>query len=213
MTIEFGYAVSGSFAQGGAQGEAFAPEIRGLSGSIEASPLLAAMRVPLQNTFALYVNGLRRPVEGVHASPASDAEDPFLKHAAAPKAHFQTRDLIGKQPLDPQAKIFNMPTSTGGLKFASRIEGGCVPVTGLVHSTAAVAFCYLTQLSRYIDARKLGVSGARLVQRGPLAGPVTHLFLNGAADDATMQELLAMGARTCYLHATLGAALEPVIRS
>jgi hypothetical protein len=77
-----------------------------------------------------------------------------------------------------------------------------------------VAFCYLTQLSRYIDARKLGVSGARLVQRGPLAGPVdTHLFLNGAADDATMQQLLAMGAGTCYLHATLGASLIPEIRT
>jgi hypothetical protein len=240
VTIEFGYAVSGSFAQGGAKGEAFAPEIHGAGAGFEESPLLSAMQVPLRNTFALYVNGRRRPVTGVHPSSASDEEDPFLKHAAAPKALFQTRDLIGKQPLDPEAKIFSMPTSTGGLRFGSRIEGGCGPVGGLVHSTASfpgipasrftftsdasgghapsglayawagVAFCYLTQLSRYIDTRKLGVSGARLVQRGPLAGPVdTHLFLNGAADDATMQELLAMGARTCYLHATLGAALSP----
>jgi hypothetical protein len=52
----------------------------------------------------------------------------------------------------------------------------------------------------------------RLVQRGPQAGPVdTHLFLNGSADDATMAELVTLGARTCYLHATLGAALAPRI--
>jgi hypothetical protein len=243
VTIDFGYAVSGSFVQGGARGEAFAPEIHGTV-AIEGSPLLEAMRTPLHNTFALYVNGRRRPVDGVHASKAPDEEDPFLKHAGVPEPLFNTGELIGKQPLDPQAKIFSMPTSTGGLKFGSRIEGGCGQVTGLVHSTvsfpgipasrftftadmsgehapsglayawAGVAFCYLTQLSRYIDARKLGVSGARLVQRGPLAGPVdTHLFLNGSADDVTMQELLAMGARTCYLHATLGAALTPVMRN
>ena len=239
VTIDFGYAVSGSFAQGGAKGEAFEPEIQGLSGSIEDSPLYAAMRAPLQNTFALYVNGRRRAVTGVHESRAPDEDDPFLKHAGAPRALAEPQpEIIGKQALDPEAKIFSMPTSTGGLKFGSRVEGAMdgglvrstvsfpgIPASrfsfvsdvkgekapsGLAYAWAGVAFCYLTQLSRYIDTRKLGVSGARLVQRGPLAGPVdTHLFLNGAADDATMQELLAMGARTCYLHATLGAALSP----
>ncbi len=242
VTIDFGYAVSGSFAQGGAKGEAFAPELvleAQTFGELKDSPLHQAMRVPLQNTFALYVNGRRRPVTGVHESKAPDEEDPFLKHAGAlrPLAEPQP-EIIGKQPLDPQAKIFSMPTSTGGLKFGSRVEGAMdgglvrstvsfpgIPASrfsfvsdvkgekapsGLAYAWAGVAFCYLTQLSRYIDTRKLGVSGARLVQRGPLAGPVdTHLFLNGAADDATMQELLAMGARTCYLHATLGAALSP----
>lgn len=242
VAIDFGYAVSGSFAQGGARGEAFPPEIAGLDELVEGSPLLEAMRVPLQNTFALYVNGRRRPVREVHESRAADEQDPFLRHAAAPEPLFQPAEIIGKQPLDPHAKIFSMPTSTGGLRFGSRVEGamdggvvrstvsfpgiaasrftfasqakGEAAPSGLAYAWAGVAFCYLTQLSRYIDTRKLGVSGARLVQRGPLAGPVdTHLFLNGAAADATMQELLAMGARTCYLHATLGAALTAVIRT
>jgi hypothetical protein len=242
VTIDFGYAVSGSFAQGGAKGEAFAPEVlfeEHTSGEWKDSPLYQAMRVPLRNAFALYVNGRRRPVSGVHESKAPDEADPFLKHSGAPRPLAEPQpQIIGKQALDPDAKIFSMPTSTGGLKFGSRVEGamdgGLVRCTvsfpgipasrftftaeeqgekapsGLAYAWAGVAFCYLTQLSRYIDTRKLGVSGARLVQRGPLAGPVdTHLFLNGAADDATMQELLAMGARTCYLHATLGAALSP----
>jgi hypothetical protein len=241
VTIEFDYAVSGSFAQGSAKGEAFPPRLQGINKSIEGSPLYKAMQVPLRNTFALYVNGRRRAVSGVSASQAPDAEDPFLKHAGAPRSLYEPQPpLIGKEPLDPNAKIFTMPTSTGGLKFGSRVEGAMeeglvrstvsfpgIPASrfsfvtdvrgkkapsGLAYAWAGVAFCYLTQLSRYIEARRLGVSGARLVQRGPLAGPVdTHLFLNGAADEAAMQELLAMGARTCYLHATLGAALKPTI--
>lgn len=241
MAIEFDYAVSGSFAKGGAKGEAFAPRVQGGNASLRGSPLFEAMRAPLQNTFALYVNGRRRPVSGVRASTAGDAQDPFLKHSGAPHPLREPQPpLIGKQPLDPDAKIFAMPAATGGLKFGSRVEGGLegglvrskvsfpgIPSSrfsfvseksgtnapsGLAYAWAGVAFCYLTQLSRYIGARDLGVSGARLVQRGPLAGPVdTHLFLNGSAEDATMQELLAMGAGTCYLHATLGAALDPLL--
>jgi hypothetical protein len=240
VAIEFGYAVSGSFAQGGAKGEAFAPRIDGLRNGFETSPLYQAMRVPLANTFALYVNGRRRAVHGVHASAAPDEPDPFLRHRGAPEPlSLPEPPLIGKEPLDPNAKIFSMPTSTGGLKFGSRVEGGLtegvvrstvsfpgIPASrftfvahgdgkrapsALAYAWAGVAFCYLTQLSRYIDARRLGVSSARLVQRGALAGPIdTHLFLNGSTEEAEMQRLLAMGAHTCYLHATLGAALEPL---
>lgn len=240
VAVEFDYAVSGSFAKGAAKGEAFAPRVQGGGPAIDASPLYRAMAVPLQNSFALYVNGRRRPVSGVHASAAPDATDPFLRYAGAPAPLADPGEIIGKQPLDPQAKIFSMPTSTGGLRFGSRVEGGPdgllvrsavtfpgIPSSrftfaadatgarapsGLAYAWAGVAFCYLTQISRYIGARDLQVSGARLLQRGPLAGPVdTHLFLNGAADDATMQELLAVAAGTCYLHATLGAALRPVL--
>jgi hypothetical protein len=253
LTIEHRYRVSGSFAQGGARGEAFAPvfeldcEPAAVQSLVDAaaghSPLVAAMRTPLANTFALYVNGRRRALAGIPPSPAADVADPFLAHAAAPiPLRRPAPAVIGKTPLDPTAKIETMPTSTGGLEFASRVEGGldratgldhCAVVfpripastftfasdptgerapTGLAYAWAGVAFCYLTQLSRYIETRKLGVTGVRLVQRGPAAGPVdTHLFLNGGADDATMADLLALGARTCYLHATLGAALAPVI--
>jgi hypothetical protein len=247
VTIEFGYGVSGSFVHGTARGEAFAPEIfldkLEQAHAIEASPLYRAMRVPLKNTFALYMNGRRCAVTGVLASCSADEEDPFLQHPGAPVPLAEPHPpIIGKEPLDPDAPTFRMPASTGGLKFGSRAQGGLeeglvrsvvsfpgIPASrftfvadargerapgGLAYAWAGVAFCYLTQLSRYIEARKLGVSGARLVQRGPLAGPIdTHLFLNGSAEESTMQELLAMGAGTCYLHATLGAALAPSVRS
>jgi hypothetical protein len=245
LVIEFGYAISGSFAQGSARGEAFAPELAlprsAAPAGLEASPLYQALRTPLRNTFALYVNGRRRPVGGVAGSDAADAQDPFLTHAGAPRALYEPRPaLIGKEALDAGAEIVTLPDSTPGRRFGSHVEGasdgtvvhssvsfprlpasrftfvsdgrGRTAPSGLAYAWAGVAFCYLTQLSRYIEAQKLGVSGARLVQRGPLAGPVeTHLFLDGAAEDATMQALLAMGARTCYLHATLAAALAPVL--
>jgi hypothetical protein len=257
LAIVHRYRVSGSFAQGGARGEAFAPELdlelecalprAGAQSLVDAaaaeSPLFAAMRVPLASTFALYVNGRRRALAGVPASDAADVADPFLAHAAAPQPlRRPAPPVIGKRPLDAGAQIVAMPISTGGLEFSSRVEGGLDPGTGLVSASvdfpripastfsfaadatgeraptglayawAGVAFCYLTQLSRYIETRRLGVTGVRLVQRGPEAGPVdTHLFLNGGADDVTMAELLTLGARTCYLHATLGATLAPRI--
>src|SRR5688572_24174108 len=134
VNMEFGYAVSGSFKQGGARGEAFPPEIEGLQSLPEDSPLYQAMRVPLQNTFALYINGRRRAVSGVHPSTAPDEQDPFLKHPGAP-APLARPQVIGKQPLDPDAKIFSMPLSTGGLKFGSRVEGAMD--AGIVRSTVS----------------------------------------------------------------------------
>jgi hypothetical protein len=105
VAIEFGYAVSGSFAQGGARGEAFAPRIEGEVPRDAASPLLEAMRVPLRDTFALYVNGRRRPVIGAHASEAPDAADPFLKHSGAPRPLSEPQPpLVGREPPDPQRR-------------------------------------------------------------------------------------------------------------
>ncbi|HLA20936.1 MAG TPA: hypothetical protein VJZ74_05715, partial [Pseudolabrys sp.] len=44
------------------------------------------------------------------------------------------------------------------------------------------------------------------------AEPVdTHLFLNGEADEDTCATLMTVAARTCYLHAALGATLPPEI--
>ena len=37
----------------------------------------------------------------------------------------------------------------------------------------------------------------------------THVFLHGGESDENMGHLLLSAANTCYLHAMLGAALEP----
>jgi hypothetical protein len=260
--ITHGYAISGSFFDGTAKGDAFAPEILvdldcdatadaiadNARLAIDRSPVFAALRSPRLNTFALHANGRRRAVTGVPPAASEDAVDPFLAHGTSPMpARIPQPQVIDRQanlipPGAPRVAVA-MPAATRGMRFASRAVGSFDLASGLSRCTvtfpdmpsssfsfradaagmhapsgtsyawAGVAFCYLTQLSRYIETRKLAISGARLVQHGSPQGPVkTHLYLNGSADDATMQALLAMGAHTCYLHATLGATLEPVLR-
>jgi uncharacterized OsmC-like protein len=91
---------------------------------------------------------------------------------------------------------------------------------GLALLSAGIAFCYMTQLARYIENMKMNIRGVRLVQFNPyLAGsnaaaePIdTHLFLNGEAPEETHLQLLSIAARTCYLHATSKTAIEPNLR-
>jgi len=97
--------------------------------------------------------------------------------------------------------------------------------SGLVLACAGIAFCYMTQLIRYSEYRKYDVRAIRVVQTNPfelveaaagpqaIAHPVdTHLFVHGREADDVMQALLSMSARTCYLHAALGAPIEPDVR-
>ena len=73
---------------------------------------------------------------------------------------------------------------------------------------------------------KFNISGVRLVQftpftltgnladgtcRGQIEPVDTHLFLNGDESDETFEKLMKIGANTCYLHATLGAEVQPNI--
>lgn len=91
--------------------------------------------------------------------------------------------------------------------------------SGLGLISAGIAFCYLTQLQRYIHAQKLDISGARLVQYTPFSsqpnsipGAIdTHLFLNGAASEETHLNLLTIAANTCFLHAAAATVTEPTV--
>jgi len=264
------YAFEGSFHKGTGRGSAQPPEARFTlrSGAdaervarvvreaVASSPLAAALRVPLRNTFALYVNGKRREVVSAAPSTAPDAPDPLKTHREPPRplaaAHAPT-DLITKLPGSAAAAAGGpMPASSRveigilghgrlvgpalaehdtwlarppGSRFRFRAAVGEAGVgkapSGLALAAAGIAFCYLTQLLRYIGYLKYSVRAIRLVQLSPFAlamngasiageaGPVdTHLFLHGDEPDDVMQRLLAMGANTCYLHASLGAALQ-----
>jgi len=94
--------------------------------------------------------------------------------------------------------------------------------TPLALAAAGVAFCYMTQLSRYVEHRKHKVHGIRVVQtnqfgvsgraedfslRGGAAPFDTHVFLNADEPDELMQTLLEIAENTCYLHAALRGAL------
>jgi uncharacterized OsmC-like protein len=98
--------------------------------------------------------------------------------------------------------------------------------SGLALLSAGIAFCYMTQLSRYIDYMKFKIRAVRLVQHSPYAvsgravdgswtgraDPVeTHLFLNGEESDETHEKLMRIAANTCFLHATLADMLAPIV--
>lgn len=89
--------------------------------------------------------------------------------------------------------------------------------SGLGLMSAGIGLCYLTQLMRYIDAQKLDIHSARLVQFNPFSvgsesrpGAIdTHLFLNGEAPDETHLNLLTIAARTCFMHVAAAGVTEP----
>ena len=114
------------------------------------------------------------------------------------------------------------PTTRRFLIRSDEAPAGANAPSGLALLSAGIAFCFMTQLIRYIEHRKLDVRAIRLVQfnpfeivldsgerRGRAGAADTHLFLHGAASADQLEELLEMAARTCYLHAALGVALAP----
>ena len=108
------------------------------------------------------------------------------------------------------------------LKADERTEADQAPC-GLSQIAASIVFCYMTQISRYIEHMRLNVRGTRIVQYWPVAirdgtppqgvaEPVdTHLFFSGDESDETHEKLMTIAARTCYLHATLTAQLSPEV--
>lgn len=105
----------------------------------------------------------------------------------------------------------------GSTHFSYRTGGPDYP-SALSLISAGVSFCFMTQLSRYIENMKLGITGIRLVQYSPFeianmkakVEPIdTHLFLNGDASEEVCTRLLQISEKTCYLHATALKALVP----
>ncbi len=269
------YSFSGSFFKGTGQGSADSIEIRIqiisksdantirtlINDAIQASPVFAALQTPLSNTFAIYVNGKRRDVVGMHSSTSQDKQDPFKKYIKLPSPlqnNDDQTDLITKIPFVSSEEMQTMPSettriglrvkghselneSTTGVKSETTLER---PVgskfgfktdefstqstapSGISYLCAGIAFCYMTQLLRYSEYLKYKISDIRMVQVNPFrltgsaaennlqafADPVdTHLFLNGEEADEVMQNLLTMGAKTCYLHAALSAKVIPQV--
>lgn len=274
LELRNGYWLTGSFTRGDGEGFAEPATIRVIvrsaapagritelvADAVEASPALAAMRTPLANTFAIYVNGRRRAVETMTPSNSDDAPDPFVTHGTAPAPlddgsglapliHKTGREEEGKivpAPSGTKTRIIRIVNGTSrlidpagvtetdtwlempgmshfALKSDERADGDAGP-SGLALLSAGIAFCYMTQLNRYIEHMKFDIGGVRLVQycpfavdedggraRGVAEAVDTHLFLNGHEADETYERLMRIGARTCYLHATLAASLEPLV--
>jgi uncharacterized OsmC-like protein len=274
VRLENRYWLTGSFTLGTGEGHAEPTQVelnitsrtsahevrRVVDEALASSPAMALLRTPLENTFALYINGRRRHVEGVRNSVATDASDPYITYSAPPrplpeaalphpvsKAGRQetgspvaapastdtriVRTIKGEGCPIPPEGCFELDTwlaMPGASHFKFRTDEGRSDMApcGLALLSAAISFCYMTQLSRYIEHMRLAIKGVRLVQFNPyrlmtdvngnatgVAAPIdTHLFLNGEAPEETHAKLLLIAARTCYLHATATTALAPVVR-
>ncbi len=142
----------------------------------------------------------------------------------------QIRPVIGRSELiDGVAAtesdvVLGIPgASNFALKSDERVDGDMAP-SGLALLSAGIGFCYMTQLSRYIEYQKMAIRGVRLVQYTPYTLDVddghlrggaepadTHLFLSGDEDTDTFERLMKIAEVTCYLHKTMSDALEPKV--
>ncbi len=266
------YWLTGSFIHGTGEGHAETPdidvriessaptnEIQSLvHAAMDASPAIAFLRAALtSNSFALYINGRRRQVEGAANSTAPDANDPYRTYKSAPRpldanaradlvvkpgvsedgrsapaqatiAGKQLRNIFGEGRLLSDGIVdvdtwLGMPGASHFRILGDAACAGAAP-SGLALLAAGIAFCYMTQLARYIENMKLAINGVRLVQFTPfkrgtkdgtkaMAEPIdTHLFLDGEAPEETHLKLLTVAARTCYLHAASKTPTDPNLR-
>ncbi|MEE8271942.1 MAG: OsmC family protein [Alphaproteobacteria bacterium] len=98
---------------------------------------------------------------------------------------------------------------------------------GLALMAAGVAFCYMTQISRYAQVVKQSLKTYRIVQDmrfdvpGASAGTgvapgiapvITHVHVETDEDEDTTRKLVQMGEQTCYLHAAMNGAFKSKVR-
>jgi uncharacterized OsmC-like protein len=155
--------------------------------------------------------------------PDPDDERPKL---IAPEGFVPILIRGTSEVVDPDGVVATtvLPASPGA-RFRLLADGRATrrrAPTPLALAAAGVAFCYMTQLSRYVEYRKHKVHGIRVVQtnrfsvtgsaqdfslRGGVAPFETHVFLNADEPDEVMQNLLEIAENTCYLHAALRSKL------
>jgi uncharacterized OsmC-like protein len=105
-------------------------------------------------------------------------------------------------------------------------ERGRAP-TGLELMSAGIAFCFLTQLGRYAhivrepldhysvvqDTRfVLPGAGAGAAEAAQAAPVEAHVHVDAPADLPAVQRMLAMGERTCFLHAACRGGVATRVR-
>ncbi len=130
------FSFSGSFFKGDGKGSAESAQVRlTLNGdapaaevaslvdkAVQASPALAAMTTPLDCTFALYVNGIRRDV--LQALPSvAYARDPLKAYSRAPAPLADGADRSGIITKVPQPPVETEVMPSAGAKFDLRVMG------------------------------------------------------------------------------------------
>ena len=88
----------------------------------------------------------------------------------------------------------------------------------LAYYSASIAFCLLTQLSRYATIKKLSIRSMKLSQetrfamegsvvKGTLAGRgvevVTHLDIESDEPEETIRKMIEVGQNSCFIHQSI----------
>lgn len=193
LELDNTFSFSGSFFKGDGKGTAQAAQVRlALDGTaaddevralvrdaIAASPALAAMSTPLDSTFALYVNGIRRQVTEALPSTASDAPDPLKTYRTPPAPLADGKDLPGITTKTPQPPVQTEVMPSSGSKFELRVLG---------HSRLTDLSRGLTQEQTRLQAPPGSHFGFETDEMG-LSGPAAP---SGLA-------LLSAGVSFCYM--------------
>ncbi|KLU07065.1 hypothetical protein RISK_000866 [Rhodopirellula islandica] len=88
----------------------------------------------------------------------------------------------------------------------------------LAYYSASIAFCLLTQLSRYASIKKLKISRLKLSQetrfsmegsvlKGTLTGRgvevITHLEIESEESEETIRKMIEVGENSCFIHQSI----------
>ncbi|MBN8920766.1 MAG: hypothetical protein J0H62_08835, partial [Rhizobiales bacterium] len=157
----------------------------------QRSIAISDIEIELVNHYWLTGSFVQGTGEG-HAEP-TDIE----VRIASPAGTREVEALVAAA-LDASPAVALQRQALGDNTFALYINGrrrtvaaggkAAAAPSGLALLSAGISFCYMTQLSRYIENMKFDIGGVRLVQFNPFraaakaeALPIdTHLFLNGA---------------------------------
>tara|TARA_R110002049_G_scaffold27321_4_gene94475 strand:- start:15001 stop:15564 length:564 start_codon:yes stop_codon:yes gene_type:complete len=98
----------------------------------------------------------------------------------------------------------------------------------LAYYSASIAFCLLTQLSRYATVRKLNIHSMKLSQetrfamegsvvKGTLTGRgvevVTHLDIESDEPEETIRQMIEVGKNSCFIHQSIMNPVPSIIEA
>ncbi len=168
-----------------------------------------------------------RFVKGEEAPAA--ANDKIATHSSADASDVPVGFTIdARGELDLAAGI--MRTSTGLPEMTSdrwvvtSDPTGQVAPSPLALVAIGSAFCYHTQLSRYVTVRRLDLKNSGLAQLTTydpgapdalgeaVAFPIlTDMFLNGGESEEATRSLMQVAANTCYVHRAMGVEVDTTV--
>ncbi|MEU8825215.1 hypothetical protein [Streptomyces sp. NPDC048636] len=210
--------------------------------ALTESSALSALIGPHEGLFALTTNGKETPVDDL-AKSRTPQDDPFLRHAHQPAPAETRPDAVPVSHPDADSPPLMLNDDHDGIvRWRIRADGGVDTTTGLfvtriwfsenvptwtllsdpanhaapaplVHFAIGTAFCFHTQLCRYVSVRRMPVEAPRLAQlsRFTASGfePLdTRLFLNGRVSGEEATSLMTAAANTCYAHRALTVPVE-----